>query len=244
AALLATHDLFPSSGTRGGRTRHLHMAASADSMLDRDYGGIAFAVKKTLETRKQILIDFCRQVCAFPGQFFQARLQSFGLFIEISCLPCDRFLDAGRLLFLFNQVGLNCVGLHHQFELFILDLANFIFVRLHFVAQSLKFVVLPRLILLVVETREGLGACSQIESTPLTVRFRGAPPLAVLSDARLQLLSGSCRPSLIGFHHLSWTRTHADVSGEIPPADYSARLNEKLRRAPNIRPFGPGATMQ
>jgi hypothetical protein len=34
------------------------MAPGADPMLDRDYCGIAFAFKKTLETRKQILIDF------------------------------------------------------------------------------------------------------------------------------------------------------------------------------------------
>jgi hypothetical protein len=33
------------------------VASGADSMLDRDYGGIAFALKKTLETREQILID-------------------------------------------------------------------------------------------------------------------------------------------------------------------------------------------
>ncbi len=58
AAILTTYDLFPSSGTRRGRTRHLHMASGADSMLDRDYCGIAFALKKTLEPRKQILIDF------------------------------------------------------------------------------------------------------------------------------------------------------------------------------------------
>jgi hypothetical protein len=34
------------------------MAPSTDPMFDRDYGSIAFALKKTLETRKQILIDF------------------------------------------------------------------------------------------------------------------------------------------------------------------------------------------
>jgi hypothetical protein len=34
------------------------MAASADSMLDRDYCSIPFALKQTLKTPKQIFIDF------------------------------------------------------------------------------------------------------------------------------------------------------------------------------------------
>jgi len=34
------------------------MAPGADSMLDRDDSGVAFALKKTFEKPKQILIDF------------------------------------------------------------------------------------------------------------------------------------------------------------------------------------------
>src|SRR4026207_1961502 len=73
AAIFATDNLFPSSGTRRRCTRHLHVATGADSMLDGDYSGVAFALKKTLEQTKQILIDSPPQFCAFPRQFFQAR---------------------------------------------------------------------------------------------------------------------------------------------------------------------------
>src|SRR4030095_3368144 len=69
AAILATHNFFPSSSTRCGCTCHFHVAAGADSVLDRDHRGVAFALKKTFEETKQILIDFSLQVCAFPGQF-------------------------------------------------------------------------------------------------------------------------------------------------------------------------------
>ena len=58
AAVFATHNLFPSSGLRRRRARHLHVAPGADSMLDRDDSGVAFALKKTFEQPKQILIDF------------------------------------------------------------------------------------------------------------------------------------------------------------------------------------------
>ena len=51
-------------------------------------------------------------------------------------------------------------------------------------------------------------------------------------------------PLVKSLQHLLGSRTYGDVFGEIHPADYSARINEKLRRARNIRPFGPGATMQ
>ena len=72
AAIFATDNLFPGSGTRRRCTRHLHVATGADSMLDRDYCGVAFALKKTFKETKQILIDFSRQFCAFPRQVFQA----------------------------------------------------------------------------------------------------------------------------------------------------------------------------
>ena len=46
------------------------------------------------------------------------------------------------------------------------------------------------------------------------------------------------------FQHLFGPRTHSDVFGEIYPANYSARINEKLCRASDVRAFGPCAAMQ
>jgi hypothetical protein len=55
---------------------------------------------------------------------------------------------------------------------------------------------------------------------------------------------GSLLPLFKGFQDLFRTRTYGDVFGEIRPADYSARINEKLCRARNICPFGSCAAMQ
>jgi len=55
---------------------------------------------------------------------------------------------------------------------------------------------------------------------------------------------GSLLPLVKSLQHLLGSRAYGDVFGEIHPADYSARINEKLCRARDIRPFGPGATMQ
>jgi hypothetical protein len=56
------------------------------------------------------------------------------------------------------------------------------------------------------------------------------------------------RSSLIclrkGFQYLFGSRTHGDVFGEIYPANYSARINEKLCRAGDVRALGPCAVMQ
>jgi hypothetical protein len=61
--------------------------------------------------------------------------------------------------------------LHHQLELFILDFADFIFVSFDFVSQRLEFVVLSRLILLVLKTRNGFCAGPHIELKLLPVHF-------------------------------------------------------------------------
>ena len=47
-----------------------------------------------------------------------------------------------------------------------------------------------------------------------------------------------------GFQHLFWPRAHRDVLREIYPADYSARIDEKLCRARNVGAFGSCAAMQ
>ncbi len=46
------------------------------------------------------------------------------------------------------------------------------------------------------------------------------------------------------FQHLFGPRTHSDVFGEIYPANYSARINEKLCRASDVRAFWACAMMQ
>jgi len=55
---------------------------------------------------------------------------------------------------------------------------------------------------------------------------------------------GSSLPLVKGLQHLFWSRTYGDVFGQIHPADYSARINEKLCRARDIRVLGSCATMQ
>jgi hypothetical protein len=47
-----------------------------------------------------------------------------------------------------------------------------------------------------------------------------------------------------GFQHLLWPRPHSDVLGEIYPADYPVRIDEKLCRARDVGAFGPRAAMQ
>jgi len=49
---------------------------------------------------------------------------------------------------------------------------------------------------------------------------------------------------LKGFEHLFRPRAYGNVFGEIHPADYPVRINEKLCRARDIRAFGPCAAMQ
>ena len=66
----------------------------------------------------------------------------------------------------------------------------------------------------------------------------------MLSDIGLQLLRGTLLTLFEDLQHLFWTRTYGDVLGEIHPADYSARINEKLCRARDIRPFRSCAAMQ
>jgi hypothetical protein len=55
---------------------------------------------------------------------------------------------------------------------------------------------------------------------------------------------GSLLPLFKGLQHLFGPRAYSDVFGEIHPADYPARINEKLCRPRNIRPFGSCAAMQ
>ena len=51
-------------------------------------------------------------------------------------------------------------------------------------------------------------------------------------------------PLIKSLQHLLGSRAYGDVFGEIHPADYSARINEKLCRARNICPFRSCAAMQ
>ena len=55
------------------------------------------------------------------------------------------------------------VGLHHQLELFVLDLANLVFVALDLVADCLELVILARLILLSLEPCDALGASAHVQ---------------------------------------------------------------------------------
>ena len=57
-------------------------------------------------------------------------------------------------------------------------------------------------------------------------------------------MRGSLLPLIKSLQHLLGSRAYGDVFGEIHPADYSARINEKLCRARNICPFGSCAAMQ
>jgi hypothetical protein len=47
-----------------------------------------------------------------------------------------------------------------------------------------------------------------------------------------------------GFQHLFGSRAYGDVFGEIYPANYSARINEKLRRTGDVRAFWACTAMQ
>ena len=47
------------------------MATCAHAMLDRNHCRIAFALEETLEARKQILVDFSRQLLALSHQLLE-----------------------------------------------------------------------------------------------------------------------------------------------------------------------------
>jgi len=51
-------------------------------------------------------------------------------------------------------------------------------------------------------------------------------------------------PLVKSLQHLLGSRAYGDVLGEIHPADYSARIDEKLCRARDVRAFGSCAAMQ
>jgi hypothetical protein len=46
------------------------------------------------------------------------------------------------------------------------------------------------------------------------------------------------------FQHLFRPRAHGDVLGEIHPADYPARIDEKLCRTRDVGALGPRSSMQ
>ena len=84
-------------------------------------------------------------------------------------MPRDRFFNGGCFLLLFSKVRFDFVGLDHQFELVVLDLADFTFVPLDLVPDCPKFIILARLILLGFEARDCLGASPHIQLKFLTV---------------------------------------------------------------------------
>ena len=78
-------------------------------------------------------------------------------------MPADRFLYRRRFFFFGSKVAFHFVGFHHQFEFFVLDFADFIFIAFDLMPDRLKFVVLARLILLGLEPGDALGASAGIE---------------------------------------------------------------------------------
>jgi hypothetical protein len=64
AAIFAAYEFFSCSDLRRGSSRHFHVAASTNAVLNRNDSRIAFAFEETFEATKQILIDFPSQLGA------------------------------------------------------------------------------------------------------------------------------------------------------------------------------------
>jgi hypothetical protein len=79
---------------------------------------------------------------------------------------------------------LSAVALDHQFEFLILEFADFIFVPLNFVANRLKLIILPGLILLRFQPRDAFGTCAHIEFQSFALNFDLTPFLFQRFNAR------------------------------------------------------------
>jgi hypothetical protein len=99
----------------------------------------------------------------FPVGFSSAaEFHAFDL-VSRSAIAARCFLSLPARFIGPLRVRLVLVGLDHQFEFLILEFADFIFVPLNFVANRLKLLILPGLILLRFETRDAFGACAHVE---------------------------------------------------------------------------------
>ena len=92
AALFAAHDLLPVLHPMRSLRRHLHVAAGANLMLERDDGRIAFAREKPLEAIEQIFVDLAGQLGRVPSVNSCRRASSvFAFLLQIGHLARDRF---------------------------------------------------------------------------------------------------------------------------------------------------------
>jgi len=86
-------------------------------------------------------------------------------------LSADRFFRRARSLLVRQDLLFQLIGLHHQLEFLVFNLLNLFRVALDFVAYRLEFVVLARFILLRLQSRNGVGACPDIEFQLLALHF-------------------------------------------------------------------------
>src|SRR2546430_17231807 len=67
ATVFAAYDFFSSSDLSRGGSRHFHVTACTNPMLDGNNSGITFAFEEAFEATEQTLIDFSSQLGAFLG---------------------------------------------------------------------------------------------------------------------------------------------------------------------------------
>ena len=99
-------------------------------------------------------------------------------------MPRDAVLRCPRAFIGRFDFGFELVGLDHQFEFLILEFADFIFVPLNFVADRLKLIILPGLILLRLEARDAFGTCAHVEFQSFALNFDLTPFLFQRFNAR------------------------------------------------------------
>jgi hypothetical protein len=99
-------------------------------------------------------------------------------------LPRDGILRCPRAFIGRFDFAFKLVGLDHQFEFLILEFADFIFISLNFVADRLKFIILPGLILLRLQPGDAFGACAHVEFQFFALNFNLTPLLLQRFNAR------------------------------------------------------------
>ena len=119
------------------------------------------------------------------------------------------------------EFGFELVGLDHQFEFLILEFSDFIFVSLNFVADRLKLIILPGLILLRLETRDAFGPCADIEFQSFAINFDLTPFLFQRFNAR-------CGCGQLRFKMSAFQRQRFNLSLDLSDLLLSILKNEQL----------------
>ena len=124
-------------------------------------------------------------------------------------------------LFFRRQIGFHFVGGDHQFEFFVLDFPNLVFVTRDFVAERLELIVLARLVLLCSQARDRFRAGADIELHPFAIDLDLSRFLPERFD------SGRAFRQL-GFETFPLRRQGADLSLNLSDLLLSILKNEEL----------------